>query len=353
MELYTFSKYPFLKDAVEYIKANGPTLQEAMDSQIYADARFRGKERVKEALEKGEIAAHDLSSGSKQMIELLSYVVARMLVSAVRDNYLIKRYVLAEAVRAYKRLQQEEHEFVLRVAGELGAEVTATANDDELLVHFTDYVKCSPRLSGSEWKLTNRALKDGYVRLSKRELCRILQELLSRKFLSELPLPMPPAVIKALSSEIRELSELAAYKRKHFAPKTFVRADMAKFPPCIKHIIGMIQESVNVPHMSRFALTTFLNNIGMSNEQIIAIFRASPDFDERMASYQIRHITGNISSTEYTTPRCATMRTYGACPGGDNLCKQEWLKHPLQYYRVKQRGRGGKAKVTGTGPIPF
>ena len=67
---------------------------------------------------------------------------------------------------------------------------------------------------------------------------------------------------------------------------------------------------------------------------IIAIFAVSPDFNEAVSEYQIKHITGELNGTEgYTPPECATMKTNGICFNPDPLCDR--IKHPLNYYRIK------------------
>ena len=70
------------------------------------------------------------------------------------------------------------------------------------------------------------------------------------------------------------------------------------------------------------------------------MFSESPDFDEDIAGYQIKHITGELNGTEgYSPPECKTMKTNGLCHNPDTLCQQEWMNHPLTYYRVKSRDR--------------
>jgi DNA primase large subunit len=71
----------------------------------------------------------------------------------------------------------------------------------------------------------------------------------------------------------------------------------------------------------------------MSADEIIKLFGTSPDFDESKTRYQVEHITGKISGTEYTPPECDTMRTYGICIDADSLCKR--ISHPLSYYSKK------------------
>ncbi len=112
------------------------------------------------------------------------------------------------------------------------------------------------------------------------------------------------------------------------------------FPPCIKKLLAGQKEGENLSHEGRFSLTAFLKKVGLSEDEIIDIFREAPDFDVEMASYQIQHIIGEISGTEYTPPGCDTMKTNGICFNPDSLCEQEWMKHPLSYYSIKKKNQG-------------
>ena len=118
-------------------------------------------------------------------------------------------------------------------------------------------------------------------------------------------------------------------------------------PPCLVHILDMSRRGMNLPHSARFALVTFLHALGLDYDGIIRVFSESPDFNEEIAGYQIKHITGELSGTEgYSPPECKTMKTNGLCHNPDTLCQQEWMNHPLSYYRVKMRDaekRSGQA----------
>jgi DNA primase large subunit len=97
----------------------------------------------------------------------------------------------------------------------------------------------------------------------------------------------------------------------------------------------MMQAGENVPHSGRFALVTFLHALGMDSTDILEAFSTAPDFDPSKSEYQIKHITGESSGTEYSTPECSTMKSYGICFDPDELCNRDWMKHPLTYYRTK------------------
>jgi DNA primase large subunit len=103
----------------------------------------------------------------------------------------------------------------------------------------------------------------------------------------------------------------------------------------MKDILASIQAGENVPHMGRFALVAFLNSLKLDTNDILKLFSTAPDFDEDQSRYQVKHITGSVSSTKYTPPGCEKMRTYGICPVEkmDDLCKK--TRHPLSYYKTK------------------
>jgi Ca2+-binding RTX toxin-like protein len=60
----------------------------------------------------------------------------------------------------------------------------------------------------------------------------------------------------------------------------------------MKALLSDLQKGVNLPHTARFALTSFLANIGLDKEQIMELYRMAPDFREDLTRYQVEHITG-------------------------------------------------------------
>jgi len=96
-------------------------------------------------------------------------------------------------------------------------------------------------------------------------------------------------------------------------------------------------------------LTAFLHHIGLSPDEILSLFSRSPDFDASKTKYQVDHITGETSGTEYTPPECSTMKSYGICFNPEKLCEHPKVKHPLTYYKIKnnpRRPRGQKKEET-------
>ncbi len=105
------------------------------------------------------------------------------------------------------------------------------------------------------------------------------------------------------------------------------------FPPCINSLLENLLRGENLSHHQRFALATFLINIGLDVEIVLQLFRYSPDFNEKIARYQIEHLAGlRGSRRKYLTYSCGAMKVLG-------MCKAECgIKNPLQYpYRVKTK----------------
>ncbi|MCK4458556.1 MAG: DNA primase large subunit PriL [Methanosarcinales archaeon] len=259
-------------------------------------------------------------------LEVLSYPIARMIVSCVNDNHLIRRYALAEAKAVYESLKTEPPDILITMGQEFGMHVAFS--DKRFRIHFADYIRYAHRMHDPGWKLVNRGLYQGWVSLSMREFTRLLQEAISDRIQHNLPLDIPSEICDALSKYINEVKESLEARRDEFEIEGPVHPDA--FPPCIRHAIAMLQGGINLPHSARFAVTSFLLNIGMDVDGVVRMFGGSPDFDETRTRYQVEHIAGR----EYTTPDCGTLKTYGNCFGADNLCMK--VSHPLNYYRIEK-----------------
>jgi len=335
LDAVTAAKYPFLKESAKYLKDTGVTLDQLISGMAYEQARLRGKDRVLEALELGKIDDHPMTLKIDSTLELLSYPIARMLVSAVADPGFVKRYAIAEAKKADERLRKEDIEFIMKVADEFG--LTVEQNDGGLAVDFADFLRFSSAMRSKDWKLVNQRISAGRILVSKTRLIRLIQQMLTERISSELPLEVNSAILTTFAQDIEEIRRVLEDRREQYKAKGMGRLSIVRFPPCMRKLLAMIQSGENVPHAGRFALVAFLHTLGMDSEEIMETFSTAPDFDPSKTKYQIDHITGEISGTEYTPPECSTMKSYGICFDPDELCKKEWLKHPLNYYRWKGR----------------
>jgi len=339
VDLRTLARYPFLKEASERVRSEQVGLEDLLTARPYERARAVGFDRAMAALERGGIPDRAVLDEATALNELLSYPIARMLVSAVADTYLVRRYAIAEAKLAHARLLEEEGPFLQAVGGELG--LTLVPEDGRFRLHFTDFLRFTNTMREKEWKLINQRVGGGFVLLPREKSVRVVQNAVQRKIDGELPLDVNDLILDALADEVSEIKKVLREKHQKWRAEDVGSARITRFPPCMYNLLAAIQNHENVAHMGRFAIVTFLHHIGLSSEEIFRVFGDVPDFAADVTKYQIGHITGETSATEYSTPECATMKSYGLCPGPDALCLT--IRHPLSYYRKKARSEAPRA----------
>ncbi|MFQ5907300.1 MAG: DNA primase regulatory subunit PriL [Thermoplasmata archaeon] len=331
-DLRLLALYPFLPEASRYIREHGLSLEEVLDHRAFRAARRLARERVFSSLKTGDLPNPPLARSAECLAALYSYPLARMLVSCVGDGFLARRYALAEADLARRRLAREEDEFLMAVSRALGLDVV---RDGAFRVHFADFLRATRQLRGKEWKLINQPVQDGSVLLSRNRFLRVVEGRLRNRFERDLPLEVNHTLLRAFEEEVIELRQALRERHAKLHGEDLGAIRVTNFPPCMEKLLAAVLASENVSHPGRFALVSFMNNIGLGFEEIYQIFASVPDFRESVTRYQIEHITGQISSTVYTAPECSTMQSYGICPGPDRLCLT--ITHPLSYYRVKGR----------------
>ena len=329
------SDYPFTQEAAEQVRKAGYTLENLLDKTSFKTVRSRAAERVLGAIG-GQIPDKRASTDAEALAELLSYPMARVIVSCLNDQHLQRRYALAEAKLAFSRMRGEKEDLA-RLASDLGLHPEGKGT---LRLHFAEYIRAAHRMHAPKWKLVNRDLCDGYLTVTEEELMRLLEEVIRDRVQKGLPLEVDEKVCAKLTEYLDPLrSELQKVLDSQKAD--LGRVEQGAFPPCVRKMLADVARGTNLAHSARFALVSFLLHINMSPEEVIALFGTSPDFDQERTRYQVDHIAG-ASGTKYRPPSCATMTTYGNCPGEDDLCRR--ISHPLGYYERKLRFLGKEQK---------
>ncbi|WP_331235637.1 DNA primase regulatory subunit PriL [Natronorarus salvus] len=329
------ARYPFLASAREAVETAGVDLVDVVSERAVVE---RATERVTRAITDGEVGEPHRTPRT----ELLSYPVARVLVSLVDEHVLTRKYARAEAKTARERIEtdrrQRAREEGLRsvsverltlaeLLAEFDLEERIRAEGDEYAVAVGSYVGLSAGLRREDWRLVNRVVADGEVFVTEPELIRLVQEAIARRVGEGLPLSVPDAIAEPLDGEIEAVRELLS---EYDFTREIDTVVPDRFPPCMKALLDAVQKGEHLEHHSRFAITTFLVNIGMSTDEIIDLYMVNPGFGEKITRYQTDHIRGETSPTEYSPPSCATMQSYGDCVNMDDRC--ETISHPLAYY---------------------
>ena len=330
------ARYPFLQEAQAKIAGSQLNQLEVFLSsdsstriikiaadRLEAAITIRSQQALKDNfLDSDELPAQE---------SLYAYGMARIIASCINDRSVIERLISYEARRS---------SFFL-MSGELDETADAEADKREAVsarlgiplhegkVRVTDYVEMVAGLRESGWRLVNREVTDGFVRVLAAEIEDLLRERI-RVVIRARGLPrVPPEVCALLSPSIERLTAIhQSQMLRSLGP-----VDESRYPPCMNALMRALASGANLTHMGRFALTAFLHTIGLSTTQIVEVYQRSPDFDIEKTLYQVEHISGR-SGTEYTPPSCATMLTNGICVEQDRICER--IGSPLGYYRKKK-----------------
>ena len=315
--------YPISLKTKEIIRENNFSLdhldKEIIDIAIYRiKAAHSGKEYNPAYVE---------HSKSKDLIlnEILAFPVSKILVSCLDKT---EMYRFSENVSStifyHLNREQKRLQIALGLANELGIKVDLKENGEYYIeLPLFDFVEVSSK--DPQLNLVNQHVFSGKILLNEIKFCRHIAAKAYFLTLNSLPVDLTviPKKLKDAAKAIR-FEEFFSQKFESFG--SFGRIDPNAFPACMKSIYSSLVNGQNVPHNARFNIVTFLNSIGMPKEQIIALFKKTPNFDERITRYQVERITsGNI---KYSASSCKTMRSNGLCH--DKNCIS---KHPVSFYK--------------------
>jgi DNA primase large subunit len=338
--LGVLARYPILPETRQFFETFA-----VEELEGYAEAT---KLRITEALQRGEKGVLPREDAFE---DLLTFGLARVLCIAIGEPWLLKRWALAEASRMERFLHvetKELKEMVLKTVLNIEAVDDRRLNDEfEYRIHFSKYLQLIRELSGPEWRLVNRMVHRGYVYLTEAEVVRLFRQLVYQRLSSTESVPkvtikqLPARLQEAAEDIVRELVKL----RSSYAYETVVE-HAEDWPPCMEAIRARVAEA---SHKELFSFAAFLINRGYSTEQILVILSERPDFNEKIARYQVEHIAGlRGSRTKYRPPSCQTMKSLGLCVEDGRLCPK-WIKNPLEY-RKELKERQKPKQTTQTPP---
>jgi len=282
-------------------------------------------------------------------IEIPSFPIAVMMAAATADSFIKRRYALAEAKRVSNLLGNENKSNITYIANNFNWKIKLVKDPAvpltyDFTLHYTDFLKNATVFHDKKWKLVNRRMLKGEVYLTKSEAARLLEEEVRRYIEEKLDIKVG-SLPEAVMNRINRLKQLFIEKRGEIQLEELPKEVIVNaYPPCIKELYDTMASGRNVSHIGRFALTSFLINIGMTTKNVVNLFSSLSDFNERLTRYQVEHIAGERGSrTKYIPPRCDTLRTHGVCHSMDDICRR--VRHPLAYYRRKLRAIRRKAPV--------
>ncbi|MDE1830014.1 MAG: DNA primase [Thaumarchaeota archaeon] len=327
------AKYPFLAEAGEYLRDKGFNLEQ-LGHPDWTPLVEKAYGRIVVA-SSGQVYGSDTERLENPDMEILSFIVAVILLKAASIHTLTRRFALAEARRAERYLQRDlwsnkekkNLELPLKIIQELfGVEVKV--ENDEFVIKVADYLQRAVHFHEKEWKLVNRRIQNGFVYLTAHETVRLIRTELGQYInsrIQSISLHLIPDTFKA---SVQDLVSLAS----KFSDAVVISSD---YPPCVKHAIEVLEKGENLPHSGRFLLATYLLARGQTTDQIAPLFKNAPDYNERITRYQLEHIAGSSGKgTKYQCPSCDKIRSENLCFA---IAECDGIINPIQF--GKKRGK--------------
>jgi DNA primase large subunit len=268
-------------------------------------------------------------------VELLSYPVARVLVSLLDEPMAVRTYATAEAATARERFETDLDGDQLRstrgsslslsqLLAELDLADAATVTADGCRIDVGTYLQYAGDQEGREWRLIERSLTGGAVSVDQEELYTILEAAIADRIAAGLPLSVPESIATALDAEITALEGLLDSHAVDLAFETIVPE---LFPPCLQALLDRASDGDGLPAHSTFTLVSFLAGCTLDADEIVEF--TDGGLDRETVEYQLAHLRGD-RGVEYVPPSCATMQAYGDCVNRDERCDR--ITHPVAYY---------------------
>ncbi len=363
-----YRKYPFLANPSGVVNRHWPGLSLVDLLKLRIGGVFeRTLEVVKSIISSGRVPRSRLSTEE----EVASFYTVVLVASMVGSKWLMDRIAIAYSKQALEHLRQESPETIVAIARRIGVELSFSTREAPRIplrikrgsviykilpysMSLRDYLKYSKRLiNDPKYALTNQILDNGLVYMEFEVALRVLGEALTNYIKSLFkPVHEIPSELKDVVEDVRKLLEETS---KTAGEKKVVSreyrgsveefkgvVDLEALPPCMKRIFDELKRGENLSHHERFAIAAFLLRIGMSVEDVLDLFRNAPDFNERIARYQVEHIAGlRGSRRQYLPYSCQTMKSLGLCIsdcGG---------KNPLTIYYRNLRNKARRNRGSG------
>jgi len=333
------AKYPFLPQSRQHIANLGLDIVDLAATDGVVD---RARERITETYD--FLIDNELHEPYKKTeVEIASFPVAVIVIASVKDKTLIERYALSEAQKINKYLSKERDETIIKIAKYFKWDIQPTKQSIfPYTIHFANYLNSATKgrlVYSPKWKLVNRQLDKGRVSVTRKEVCRLLQEEIKAyiedhiRALSKESIIKTPDNIQILIEEIKAEYNKIKPQLTEFDP--LVKAEESEYPPCIRNLFQRVGKAQHLSHTERFTLVTYLLHQGVSTDAILNLFSNVTDFKEKKTRYQIEHLAGKRGSrTPYRTYGCPSLQTHGVCVNPDAICKR--IRNPLTYHLRKR-----------------
>lgn len=327
-------KYPFSAPARQAVKQLAPDLN-AIDSKHmelaldWVDVLGSSTPQTKRTFVENHVRQKDLSYSEFLSRDIVVFPLVKIILSYLRRPVLYERFASLVGDLSFEYLVNEKEKVstLIELASELNlkVDVQIEGNTPSFSVPISSYL--SFPLKDAQLHLVNQSVDHGHVKLGTNAACRWLAEGIHSHVLRSLPMDvkgLPLSFSQLANQATQRLQALHVQESKSLSNGVVLSA----FPPCMEKLYGEITSGVNISHMARFDLATFLINIQMPHEDIVSVYAKASNYDERVTRYHLDNLSGKSSGKQYSMPACSKVREHGFCIS--RTCN---VSHPLQFYR--------------------
>ena len=319
-ELSFAQRYPFSGLARRVVKEFNLGLGELPEEVL-----VRAREMVLGGI-KGKYEPRIAQSQTLLRDEILAFPLAKVLLSLMARQEFYQRFAKTFSDNFFRALKAETDETLFDLASEFG--IKYDLPDQQAFfasLPVFDYLKTT--FLEDFMKLSNQRVEKGTIFLTRNDFARLLSRLAFTQLLASLPLAVEglPVKLRQEAKALAGLVDAARFKYAEMKPLGAVKPE--HFPPCMANLYSQLVSGVNVPHFGRFDIATFLLSVGMPAEEVIALFKLTPNFSEKVTRYQVERLAGK-GGTGYSAPNCEKVKAHGFCP-----LAQCGVKHPVTYYK--------------------
>ncbi len=352
MHIIEYVHYPYLMNPEDIIEIRWPGLKLSKIINYPSNpVKERTLEILRSILEKGRITGRPRDAD----VEVLAFYALITITKILGDRKLAQRIAVSYSKNAWYRLRDEPLPVIVSIARALGIDASLADRPPKIpidargrtiiylakpfMIRVTKYLSLTRRLAGDpKYMLVNQVADKGWIYLEKELFTRILEEAVARRILQiyeEMTIENPEEYGGIIGEAKKILEEAGWFEKQRLAVEiektTEGVVDPEAYPPCMRKLLNRLTAGENLGHHERFTIAAFLARIGLDVDTILEYFKNAPDFNEKIARYQIEHIAGlRGSRKKYLPYNCDTMKSYGLCPI-QGYC--EGGKNPLAVYK--------------------
>ncbi len=349
-QLQQARKYPYLASSRNVVKQISPDLtrieQSTFESALnLVEACAAVSPKARRKFVENHFSKRELSYVEFLQNDVLAYPLSKILLSQLRNPILYERLAQITGDLTFEYLVNEKDKIAAftDIARELNVQVSISLDDQPVVFVSLPQYLSTPLMDG-QLHLVHQPVQKGKVKLEWNLACRWMAEKAHALVLGSLPVDTKglPKVFGEMTSIIQSRIHVQqAHENKNLLSSGIV---IEAFPPCMEKMHSEITSGVNLPHMARFDLATFLVNVRMPNEDIVSVFSKASNYDERVTRYHLDNLSGKSSGKMYSSPACAKIREHGLCIS--RTCN---VTHPIQFYEREKTFQSKKGAESSAG----